>query len=129
MISLSGTIHTLDQLVEFASLGSYCEYDLFGIETSHYQLNTHIDMPSDAQRIQRIKHLFDSGFGEKILIAHDIHTKHRLVSECYFSIFIGSFTLLVIHFSCKINGTFFNHSREYLKIHVDFMFLLSRIYI
>lgn len=75
---LDRTIHTLEKLVEFASLGSYCEYDLFGIETSHYQLNTHIDMPSDAQRIQRIKHLFDNGFGEKILIAHDIHTKHRL---------------------------------------------------
>ncbi|CAL4192962.1 unnamed protein product, partial [Meganyctiphanes norvegica] len=77
---LDRTIHCLDALVEFASLGSYCEYDLFGIETSHYQLNHDIDMPSDAERIQRIKHLVDNGFQDKILIAHDIHTKHRLVT-------------------------------------------------
>lgn len=69
-------------LAEFASLGTFCEYDLFGIETSHYQLVTSIDMPSDAQRIQRIKHLVDNGFEDKILIAHDIHTVHRLVSFC-----------------------------------------------
>lgn len=59
-------------------------------------------MPSDAQRIQRIKHLFDNGFGEKILIAHDIHTKHRLVSECYFSILISLFTHFMIIFSFKV---------------------------
>lgn len=75
---LDRTIHNMDALIEFASLGSYCEYDLFGIETSHYQLNQDIDMPSDAQRIERIKHLVDNGFQDKILIAHDIHTKHRL---------------------------------------------------
>ncbi|KAK3876668.1 hypothetical protein Pcinc_002213 [Petrolisthes cinctipes] len=75
---LDRTIHELDQLVEFASLGTYCEYDLFGIETSHYQLESSIDMPSDAQRVARIKHLVDNGFGDKILVAHDIHTMHRL---------------------------------------------------
>lgn len=75
---LDRTFHTLDGLVEYASLGTYCEYDLFGIETSHYQLNTSVDMPSDAQRIERIKHLVDNGFEDKILIAHDIHTLHRL---------------------------------------------------
>ncbi len=72
----------MDALLEFASLGTFCEYDLFGIETSHYQLETSVDMPSDAQRIQRIKHLVDNGFEDKILIAHDIHTVHRLVRQC-----------------------------------------------
>lgn len=80
MAHLDRTIHKLDSLIEFASLGSYCEYDLFGIETSHYQLNTAIDMPSDAQRVARIKHLVDNGFRDKILIAHDIHTKNRLAA-------------------------------------------------
>ncbi|XP_042210499.1 phosphotriesterase-related protein-like [Homarus americanus] len=75
---LDRTIHKLDALVEYASLGSYCEYDLFGIEISHYQLDRSVDMPSDAQRIARIKHLVDNGFGDKILVAHDIHTVHRL---------------------------------------------------
>ena len=27
-----------DDILEFANLGSYCEYDLFGIEVSHYQV-------------------------------------------------------------------------------------------
>lgn len=74
MAHLDRTIHTLDALVEFASLGTFCEYDLFGNEVSHYQLHLDIDMPSDAQRIARIKHLVDNGFGDKILVAHDIHT-------------------------------------------------------
>jgi len=78
MSHLDRTIEDLDKLVEFAAIGCYCEYDLFGIETSHYQLCKHVDMPSDAQRIWRIKHLLDAGFEDKILIGQDIHTKHRL---------------------------------------------------
>ena len=60
-------------------MGMYCEYDLFGVETSHYQLWREADMPSDAERIRRIRALVEAGYGDKILIAHDIHTKHRLV--------------------------------------------------
>ena len=75
----TGTIHDEAALLEFASLGSYLEYDLFGIETSHYQLCADVDMPSDAQRIQRIKTLVKAGFSDKILLSHDIHTRHRLV--------------------------------------------------
>lgn len=36
-------------------------------------------MPSDAQRIEKIKLLIDQGYEDKIVIAHDIHTKHRLM--------------------------------------------------
>uniref|UniRef100_A0A2P2I146 Phosphotriesterase-related protein n=2 Tax=Hirondellea gigas TaxID=1518452 RepID=A0A2P2I146_9CRUS len=75
---LDRTFHTMEELEEFAALGSYLEYDLFGIETSHYQLNTAIDMPSDGQRIARIKHLVDAGYEDKILLSHDIHTRNRL---------------------------------------------------
>lgn len=66
------------ELAEFASLGSYCEFDLFGIEVSHYQLNEDVDMLSDAQRIARLRHLVEQGYGDKILASHDVHTKHRL---------------------------------------------------
>ena len=76
----SGTIADYDQLVEFAGQGMYCEYDLFGIDVSHYQLAPAVDMPNDAERIKRIKTLVDAGYGDKVLIAHDIHTKERLVS-------------------------------------------------
>ena len=34
---------------------------------------------SDAQRIAMIQSLIDEKFEDKILMAHDIHTKHRLV--------------------------------------------------
>ncbi|KAK3089946.1 hypothetical protein FSP39_007871 [Pinctada imbricata] len=76
---LDRTIFNREKLVDFASIGSYCEYDLFGIELSYYQIQDTIDMPSDAQRIQLIKYLIDEGFEDQITIAHDIHTKHRLM--------------------------------------------------
>lgn len=76
---LDRTILDKESLLEFAALGSYCEFDLFGIETSHYQQDEVTDMPSDAQRIQRIKWLLDAGYQDKVTIAHDIHTKHRLM--------------------------------------------------
>ena len=37
-------------------------------------------MLTDAQRIERIKYLVDNGFSDKIVIGHDVHTKHVLVS-------------------------------------------------
>lgn len=42
-------------------------------------------MPSDAQRIDTIKYLISQGFEDKLLMSHDIHTIHRLVSLiCFF---------------------------------------------
>ena len=77
----TGTFHTQEDILEFASLGSYCEYDLFGIEASHYQLQRSVDMISDTQRIQRVKWLIEAGFEDRVLISQDIHTKHRLVMD------------------------------------------------
>lgn len=37
-------------------------------------------MPSDAQRLDKIRQLIDDGRENEVLISHDIHTKHRLVS-------------------------------------------------
>ena len=36
-------------------------------------------MPSDAQRVQWVKTLIEAGFSHRIMLSHDIHTKHRLV--------------------------------------------------
>ena len=36
-------------------------------------------MPSDAQRIQMVKLLVESGYKERLFLSQDIHTKHRLV--------------------------------------------------
>lgn len=38
-----------------------------------------MDMPSDAQRMDRIVRLVNEGFEDRITMSHDIHTKHRLV--------------------------------------------------
>lgn len=40
-----------------------------------------IDMPSDAQRVQKVKTLVEAGYAHRVMLSHDIHTKHRLV--CY----------------------------------------------
>ncbi|KAH9492259.1 hypothetical protein Btru_026112 [Bulinus truncatus] len=79
MSHLDRTIADLNALLEFAELGTYLEFDLFGVEVSHYQLSETFDMPSDAQRIKLIKSLLDEGYEDKVLISHDIHTKHRLM--------------------------------------------------
>ena len=78
--SFKGTIQDHEKLSEFATeFGSYCQFDLFGIENSYYQIKSTIDFPSDAQRIAMIQSLIGDQFEDKILMAHDIHTKHRLV--------------------------------------------------
>lgn len=39
-----------------------------------------VDMLSDAQRIQKIKTLVEAGYGHRVVLAHDMHSKHRQVS-------------------------------------------------
>ncbi len=75
---LDRTVFDDDTTVEIAKSGCYMEYDLFGNESSHYPLPGSY-MPNDEQRLDKIQVLMDAGFGEKIVIAQDICTKHRLV--------------------------------------------------
>lgn len=79
-----GTLVEDDILLDFAQLGTYCQFDLFGVEVSYYQLNVATDMLSDAQRINKLELLVKEGREDRILMSHDIHTKHRLVSKKYF---------------------------------------------
>ncbi|CAB1317280.1 unnamed protein product, partial [Coregonus sp. 'balchen'] len=44
------TIFDNGDLLEFAKMGSYLEYDLFGSEMLNYAYNLEVDMPSDSQR-------------------------------------------------------------------------------
>ncbi|ELK16944.1 Phosphotriesterase-related protein [Pteropus alecto] len=53
MSHIDRTIHDKKELLEFAQLGCYLEYDLFGTELLHYQFNPDIDMPDDNKRIRR----------------------------------------------------------------------------
>ncbi|XP_006265923.1 phosphotriesterase-related protein [Alligator mississippiensis] len=79
MSHLDRTIFDEKKLLEFAKLGCYLEYDLFGTELLYYQFNPDVDMPSDNERISRIQMLIDEGYEDRILMAHDVHTKNRLM--------------------------------------------------
>ncbi|XP_058428291.1 phosphotriesterase-related protein isoform X2 [Marmota monax] len=46
------------ELMEFAQLGCYLEYDLFGTEFLNYQFNPDIDMPDDNKRIRSLSTRF-----------------------------------------------------------------------
>ncbi|KAL8165126.1 UNVERIFIED_CONTAM: hypothetical protein K2H54_030020 [Gekko kuhli] len=51
MSHMDRTIFDEKKLLEFAKLGCYLEYDLFGTEFIFYHMNPDIDMPSDNERI------------------------------------------------------------------------------
>lgn len=78
MSHLDRTIFDDGELLEFAKLGSYLEYDLFGTEMLNYPYNLEVDMPSDSQRVKALAFLVKEGYEDKIVVAHDIHTKNRL---------------------------------------------------
>lgn len=80
MAHLDRTVWTIDGLRALADIGCFLEFDLFGLETTsrHPYWADGIDMPSDAQRLDRIKALTDAGHGEQILLSQDVCSKHRL---------------------------------------------------
>ncbi|XP_023698194.2 N-acetyltaurine hydrolase [Paramormyrops kingsleyae] len=78
MSHLDRTILDYGELLEFAKMGSYLEYDLFGTIMLNYPFNLQVDMPSDCQRIQSLAFLVAEGYEDRILVAHDVHTKNRL---------------------------------------------------
>ncbi|XP_064202663.1 phosphotriesterase-related protein [Anguilla rostrata] len=79
MSHLDRTIFDEGELLEFAKMGSYLEYDLFGTEMLNYHYNLEVDMPSDSQRVRTLAFLVAEGYEDRIVIAHDVHTKNRLV--------------------------------------------------
>ena len=69
------------KLLELASHNCYVNLSLFGKECSHYQYDTSFNMPSDAQRIDVLKQLLQSGYKDKVLVSQDVVCKHEL--RCY----------------------------------------------
>ena len=74
------TIQDINLVDKLAKSGCYLEYDLFGWEISYYPLSDEIDMINDSQRINYILKLIDLGYENKIVIAQDIFSKHRLAT-------------------------------------------------
>ncbi len=75
---LDRTVQDLLGLIELARLGPYLEFDLFGLETSYYPWPGVAEGLSDAQRLRLVRDLIDAGYGDRVLLSHDICTKHRL---------------------------------------------------
>ena len=67
-----------DLVLELAENGCVLEYDLFGSENSYYPWTIPVEMPNDARRLGWIERLVAHGFGDRIVISHDICFKHQL---------------------------------------------------
>ena len=74
---LDRTIDSIGGLSEIASFGCVLEWDLFGVEVSYYQ-PADFDMPNDIQRLDYIREMMNMGLSDRIVLAQDICTKHRL---------------------------------------------------
>jgi phosphotriesterase-related protein len=78
MCHIERTIADRGQLFELAATGVYLEYDLFGLETSHYPYNPAFDLPNDGERMRQILALVERGHLAQVLMSHDIAYKHCL---------------------------------------------------
>jgi phosphotriesterase-related protein len=72
------TLKNLEDMKTLAASGIVLEFDLFGMECSHYPFGG--VMPSDAQRIDWIVGLVRAGYRDQIVVSHDVYSKHRLLT-------------------------------------------------
>ena len=77
---LDHTLNDYGSLKALADRGCFMEYDNFGSEaTSGANLGGQ-DNVSDVERLNRIEFLINSGHLDKILLSHDVCTKHKYYS-------------------------------------------------
>ena len=76
---LDRTVFKRETLSAIGAAGCWFEWDLFGNESSYYRLNPSIQHPNDGTKLADIRRLIAEGYGERIVIAHDICSRHRLV--------------------------------------------------
>lgn len=86
MSHLERTYPKIEDVLNFAEMGSFLQFDLFGTEVLTYQLEPKAHMPTDHERIAWVQRLIKEGLVDRILLSHDIHTKHRLVNILLFII-------------------------------------------
>ena len=72
------TVFQRSILKKVAETGCFIEYDLFGQDLSYYSLAPHIARPSDAQRIEQIEWLIAEGYGNQVVVSHDVGGKTHL---------------------------------------------------
>ena len=76
---LDRTVAKRETLTRIAETGCYLEWDLFGREQSYYDPNPNFDMPTDAIRMDTIAWVISEGYGDRVVVAHDVCHKTRLV--------------------------------------------------
>ncbi|MSU47001.1 MAG: phosphotriesterase-related protein [Lacunisphaera sp.] len=76
---LERTVFKRATLKQIAESGCYLEWDHFGYEHSYYPNNPKIDLPSDADRMDVIAWVISEGYGDKVLLSHDVATKSKLI--------------------------------------------------
>ena len=62
---------------DLLATGVCVEWDFFGVESSHYWFGD-VELPTDLERLHLIAALFDEGWGERLLVSHDICTCTRM---------------------------------------------------
>ena len=76
---LDRTFVEFEDFKRVAEAGCFVEWDLIGEERSYYDGNPRFDMPGDATRMDEIAWVISEGYGDRVLVAHDIAYKHRLM--------------------------------------------------
>ena len=76
---LERTVFDWRCLRDIADRGCDLQWDHFAYERSYFPNNTRVDFPSDAGRMKLIARMVGEGFGEKILISHDVASKDKLL--------------------------------------------------
>lgn len=71
-------IYTPSILSETAATGAYLEYDAFGLDSPYPPHAPDTYIPGDHERIEQIHRLISDGYVDRLLLAHDNCTKHRL---------------------------------------------------
>lgn len=77
MCHVDRTVSDPARLLAIAATGCYLEYDLFGMECSHYPMSD-FELPSDAERMRQILWLIEQGHTRQILMSHDVCLKIML---------------------------------------------------
>jgi phosphotriesterase-related protein len=66
-------------IARLAARGCWIEFDFFGIETSQYWFGV-ADLPTDWMRLRYVRQAMEAGFGDRVLLSHDICTRSRLAA-------------------------------------------------
>lgn len=75
--------YEFDTRKDILDSGIVLEYDVFGME-GHYPADAALadghmpDMPNDTGRIKQVKELIDLGYGEQLVVGHDMHMKFQM---------------------------------------------------